>query len=56
MRTVTFADPAVIRELQAHFVLYWHDRLPAGVRPYSVGSARSACPGAWTGSTLTRRK
>ncbi len=33
MRTVTFADPAVIRELQAHFVLYWHDRLPAGAQP-----------------------
>jgi hypothetical protein len=26
MRTVTFADPAVIRDLQTHFVLYWHDQ------------------------------
>jgi hypothetical protein len=33
MRTVTFADPAVIRELQTHFVLLWQDRLPAGARP-----------------------
>jgi hypothetical protein len=33
MRTVTFADPAVIRDLQTHFVLFWHDQSAGSVRP-----------------------
>jgi hypothetical protein len=37
MRTVTFADPAVIRDLQTHFVLFWHDQ--------SAGIARQPDPG-----------
>ena len=32
MRTVTFADPAVIRDLQTHFVLFWHDQSAGAVR------------------------
>ena len=32
MRTVTFADTAVIRDLQAHFVLFWHDQSFGAVR------------------------
>jgi hypothetical protein len=37
MRTVTFADPAVIRDLQTHFVLFWHDQ--------SAGITRQPDPG-----------
>lgn len=38
MRTVTFADSAVIRDLQSHFVLFWHDQ--------SAGAAQQLTPGA----------
>jgi len=33
MRTVTFADPAVIRDLQTHFVLFWHNQMAGSVLP-----------------------
>jgi hypothetical protein len=42
MRTVTFADPAVIRDLQTHFVLYWHDQTAATGRQPDPGTPDQA--------------
>ena len=42
MRTVTFADPAVIRDLQSHFVLFWHDQSAGAVQQPDPGTPEQA--------------
>lgn len=42
MRTVTFADPAVIRDLQSHFVLFWHDQSAEAAQQPDPGTPEQA--------------
>jgi hypothetical protein len=56
MRTVTFADPAVIRDLRTHFVLFWHDQSNgAGQQPgpATTGQAKSYPEGSGGTNVLT---
>ena len=56
MRTVTFADPAVIRDLQTHFILFWHDQSVGVVQRPNPGTpeqAKSYAEGAGGTNVLT---